>query len=377
MAGKVRAAFRRRRARRGQGRWILNRELWKQISVGGLGTLFFGEGVADISDASPPYVTWGVVVVCYSVVARSFLTRSAHADATSRAWARLDTPTGSGWVFQVNAKGEVIASEDLDSPPVSDRKGTSLAISPDGSIVGALKDQTLRIFEFDRRHGRLDVWRSPITIGHKNAKLLAIAPKGAREVWSAFSSRETVRLTFVSKSAGPTADWRRVADDDIGDYAAFLGARLLVLQDQTVLEVRASGTQPWAPTVDLALPSRTISALDVAEVGGERYVALLEQFGTNDEPSSRLLVVPTSDPHEYKATELGSVFDHVGIVRLRDSRPDSLSVLVARGNDIRRCLPFRDGSVTPLDLNGRKRLVMPWRRERRPKSESKAAETSA
>lgn len=265
----------------------------------------------------------------------------------SRAWAALDTQ-GGRWQFRSDKSGKVSQVVLADGEParVPDDEGTSLAMSPDGSLLATMVGRTLRISTVGRS-GTVHRWKDfdfDPDEEKPDVQVRAVARKGDSEVWCAVAYGDRTRFAGLSRSTQPV--WQEAKKPKAAQYAAFHGSRLILVTIDRSGSAEPQGKcwhVPLRPEADAAewapiwRDPRTVTAIDAAKVGGRTYLCLLA--GVADESEGKItdtdLIVWSADSADLLVERLASVYEHVSVVRHPEGDPETLCVLIAQKGDDR------------------------------------------
>ena len=252
-----------------------------------------------------------------------------------QAWARLELCDGQHTEYVVTDDGapeahKMSSQKDERRLPAPESRDTSLAMSPDGSIIATLTRHELRIWTVDLADGAVFAWSDAIRIdpAKSNPRVVAVARCGELQVWCAYAFEVNKELSNVL--------WARLGKNgvvgefsEVGDptrhkeaYAVFLGDRLQYIdrQDNRIHEILCgreyAGQRPVTTDFEYeGLTNASVKSIDAAVVGGRTYVALLiETPGPrgDGETQTKLRVVPDGLKYTQLDVEQGS--SHISLM---------------------------------------------------------------
>lgn len=320
--------------RRHRGQLYGALSLWTALVFGTAATLVAMAGVTGPYLAlgfAAAYVTGCILIALVFGVLALVMTRELP-----QAWARLRRCDGKLTQYVVTDDGapEAHVIPELKKElrlPAPEAPGTSMAMSPEGSIIATIIRYELRIWTVDPTDGAVKAWTNPIPIDaakHKNPRVVAVARCGELYVWCAYH--------FETPKGVPEVSWARLAavgaidkfmtvgrEHEVGKgaYAAFVGDRLRYINtDEDALHeilcgrAYSEGQDPDGRLVRQNLINTSVKSIDAAVVGGRTYVALLIDVADgHGETITKLLVEPEGLAPAACTVERGS--SHISLLR--------------------------------------------------------------
>jgi len=223
-------------------------------------------------------------------------------------------------------------------------------------MIATIVGEMLSVFTVSLSDGTVYKWRGGITVPAELTsehttirfgapRIVALAPCGEFEVWLAVAADTEQFALFRLSQECNLSVVRVVSGVSKGTYAAFLGMRLLALQDRKIVEIVPGGSGPknWKQG-SVKLGQKDILAIDVLETGAGRIVAYLAQDSAKNVEIGGLV---QADPEVIPWTRpLAGHPDHMSLVRTPE---DAREISVMWGAGFRM-------TATQLRVNSDRRL---------------------